>query len=319
MTSLPLAERLVALLVAHPAGAADRVVRATLGGAAGEAAATLRARGYDLRQAGSHWRLGCAARHFDPAAFEAARSGRWGSPCEVWEVAGSTNDLARQGALGGAPEGALWLAETQTAGRGRQGRTWNCGAHAGILASWILRGMGPSGPPAGLLPLAVGLGLCEGLRAVTQLALRTKWPNDIYLEDAKVAGILVEARPGRAGFAVVGLGLNVEREPERDVAAGRPTGAVGTRDGRAGRREALLAAALAEAERRVEEWRSGRHASLLAAYRESDLTQGRAVRVACGKRMLAGRGVGIGASGCLLLEGPDGRIRELAAGEVHLS
>jgi len=318
MTSLAAPENLLALLVAHPGGVPETLVRASLGDTADPAATALRARGHDLQYDADRWRLSCAPQHFDPVAFARARRGPWGAPCEVWEVTGSTNDLARAGALGGAPEGALWIAEEQTAGRGRQGRTWCCGPHAGILASWIVRTPLAAEACPTLLPLAVGLGICEGLRSATGLAVRTKWPNDLWLEGAKLAGILVEARPGPQGFAVVGLGLNVYAEPQREAQIGGRSAHLAL-CGSGLRREALLAALLAAAAGRVEEWRTGNRVDLLARWRQLDVTQGRAVRVECGGETIAGRVVGIGESGCLAVETAAGPVREFAAGEVHLS
>jgi BirA family biotin operon repressor/biotin-[acetyl-CoA-carboxylase] ligase len=318
MTRLAAAEKFLALLVAHPGGVSTDVVRAGLGAAMDDAAAALRARGHALDATGDTWRLACARDHFDPAAFEAARLGRWGVPCEVWEVAESTNDLAREAALRGAPDGAVWLAERQTAGRGRQGRNWKCAAHAGLLASWVVRAsLAPETRPT-LLPLVVGLGICEGLRAVTGLPVAPKWPNDLWLEGAKVAGILVEARPGPEGFAVVGMGLNVLADASFELAVDAPAACLRT-SGAQVRRERLLAAVLAGAERRVDEWRAGRNAEWLERWLQLDMTQGRSVQLECAGELVSGRAVGVSASGCLRIEVGAGEVREFAAGEVHLS
>jgi BirA family transcriptional regulator, biotin operon repressor / biotin---[acetyl-CoA-carboxylase] ligase len=317
MTTLAPPEALLAQLVAHPGGLSAARAAEWLGEDLAAAAGTLRARGHDLRRDGAAWRLECATRHFDPAAFESARQGSWGAPCEVWESARSTNDLARDGAVRGAPEGALWCAEQQSAGRGRQGRGWVCAPHAGILASWVLRESWTRALHPSLLPLVVGLGICEALRALSALDVRPKWPNDLWLGGAKLGGILVEARPGGAGFAVVGLGLNVLADPGREAAAGIRTTSL--HDHLPGpRRETLLAAALAGCERRVREWRAGDPAPLLASYQDLDLTQGRVVRVESGGEVARGRVVGIGAEGSLQVTTEDGRAHEFVAGEVHL-
>src|SRR6185436_14240945 len=116
--------------------------------------------------------------------------------------------LARAGAERGAPHGTLWLAEAQSRGRGRQGRAWSCAPHAGLLVSWLLRDPFAAAVPATVLPLALGLGACEGLRRATGLDVRTKWPNDLWLGEAKLAGLLVEARPGAEAIAIAGFGMN---------------------------------------------------------------------------------------------------------------
>lgn len=122
----------------------------------------------------------------------------------IRESVESTNDEARRLALGGAAEGLIVLAESQTAGRGRRGAAW-FSPHGDSLAFSIL--LRPSDPIAlwPRLALAAGLAVAEALETFG-LQPGIKWPNDIWLGKRKVAGILVEAGPD---FAVVGIGLNV--------------------------------------------------------------------------------------------------------------
>jgi BirA family biotin operon repressor/biotin-[acetyl-CoA-carboxylase] ligase len=119
----------------------------------------------------------------------------------------STNKRARELALAGAPHGTLVTAAEQSAGRGRQGRRWSAPAGSSILMSLLLRSV------PRLLPLMAALAVCDvaGERAMV------KWPNDVVVKLdggagapglAKLAGILVEARP-QQGWAVLGIGLNV--------------------------------------------------------------------------------------------------------------
>ncbi|MGI8512938.1 MAG: biotin--[acetyl-CoA-carboxylase] ligase, partial [Solirubrobacteraceae bacterium] len=110
----------------------------------------------------------------------------------------STNARARELAAAGAPHGLLVTAGEQSAGRGRQGRTWVAPAGRALLASLILREW------TELLPLAAAVAVAE----VAGDAARVKWPNDVQLEGRKVAGILVEGRP-QEGWMVLGIGLNV--------------------------------------------------------------------------------------------------------------
>ena len=97
----------------------------------------------------------------------------------------STNDRARELASAGAPHGALLTSEEQTAGRGRQGRTWVAPAGSSLLLSVVLRETDV------LLPLRAGLAVAD----LAGPAARVKWPNDVLLDGRKVAGVLVEARP----------------------------------------------------------------------------------------------------------------------------
>lgn len=142
----------------------------------------------------------------------------FGAPRKDLDETGSTNDDALRWAEDGAPEGALVVAEQQTAGRGRRGRTWLSEPGHSLLFSVVLR------PPARALPLvstAVGVGVCEGVRAATRLSVLVKWPNDLVVGDRKLAGILVESRSSAGDIvAVAGVGLNLswpEDRPPPDI------------------------------------------------------------------------------------------------------
>jgi BirA family biotin operon repressor/biotin-[acetyl-CoA-carboxylase] ligase len=121
-----------------------------------------------------------------------------GRPRLHLRVVDSTNAKARELAAAGAPHGALVTAREQTAGRGRQGRTWAGPPGTALLMSLILR------EHDALLPLRAGLAVADvaGARA------KVKWPNDVLVDGRKVAGILVEGRP-QEGWAVLGIGVNV--------------------------------------------------------------------------------------------------------------
>jgi BirA family biotin operon repressor/biotin-[acetyl-CoA-carboxylase] ligase len=214
----------------------------------------------------------------------------------VREIA-STNDRARALAEAGAPHGTLVSAGAQTAGRGRQGRTWSAPPGQALLCSLVLRAYDP------LLPLRAGLAVAD----VAGGGALVKWPNDVLLEDRKLAGILVEARPS-GGWAVLGIGINVAVDPAalppelRDRAAtlGRPPSAL----------EPTLRELLAALAARLDE----PAAASLDALRARDALRGRAVRWSGG----AGTGAGIDAAGSLLVRLADGSVLTLDAGEVHL-
>lgn len=142
---------------------------------------------------------------------------RFGRPLHVYHSAGSTNDLAAELASGGAPEGALVLAEEQTAGRGRSGRGWDTPAGAGLAISVVLR---PPSARASGLGLIGALGVVEGLAAYG-LQAEVKWPNDVLLGGKKVAGVLPEASWDGAELEhlVLGIGLNLRPAPQLDRAA----------------------------------------------------------------------------------------------------
>lgn len=122
----------------------------------------------------------------------------------------STNDVAALMAAREASEGTVVVADAQTAGRGRRGRSWCSPPGAGLYVSVLLR---PVPRAAALLTLAAGVALAEGIARSTGLRTTLKWPNDVYVDGRKLAGILAEAGTSPAGtsYAVLGFGLNVTR------------------------------------------------------------------------------------------------------------
>ena len=123
---------------------------------------------------------------------------------------GSTNVAAMKAAADGEPEGAVFVAEQQTAGRGRGGHTWESAQSVGIYASVVLR---PVLPPADalLLSLIAGIAVAEAVEQATGLHPDLRWPNDVLLNGRKFCGILTEmnAEPTRVRYVVVGMGINV--------------------------------------------------------------------------------------------------------------
>jgi BirA family transcriptional regulator, biotin operon repressor / biotin---[acetyl-CoA-carboxylase] ligase len=212
-----------------------------------------------------------------------------GRPRVHHRVTDSTNERARALAAAGAPHGTLVTADAQTAGRGRQGRQWLASPGAALLMSLVLR------EPRDALPLAAAVAVCEALPGEAAI----KWPNDIWLQRRKVAGILVEGRP-QEGWAVLGVGVNVHEPPplEHVTSLG---GAIGV--------EALLARVLVALDR----WLREPLPVVLAAWRSRDALLGQRVRWENG----SGKGAGIDEDGALLVETGAGRVA-LQAGEVHL-
>jgi BirA family biotin operon repressor/biotin-[acetyl-CoA-carboxylase] ligase len=222
---------------------------------------------------------------------------RLGRPRLHLRATTSTNDRARELAQAGAPHGTLVTAAEQTAGRGRQGRTWTAPPGSALLLSVVLRD-----PPA-LLPLAGALAVAEVAGAGAQI----KWPNDVLLDGRKVAGILAEGRP-QDGWAVLGIGLNValrieDLPPELHETAG--TLGLEPAD-----LEPTLERLLAALERAL----ALDEATLLDAYRARDALRGREVSWTTGR----GRATGIDGEGRLVVELPEGGRTALSAGEVHL-
>lgn len=159
-------------------------------------------------------------------AISAHLIGRYGRALRCLETTGSTNADALAWADEGAPVGAVVVADHQTAGRGRWGRSWYGTPGSSLMFSVVLR---PRLPRArlGLLPIAAGLACAAALEELSGLPLRLKWPNDVTCRGCKLAGILVESRfeHGALRAAVCGIGINLFQRPEDFPAeiAGRAT------------------------------------------------------------------------------------------------
>jgi BirA family biotin operon repressor/biotin-[acetyl-CoA-carboxylase] ligase len=134
-------------------------------------------------------------------------------------------DVAHQQAASGAPAGTLVIANEQTAGRGRGGKSWQSGPGAGLWMTLIERPTDVSG--IGVLSLRVGLAAAEALDRFAPEPVRVKWPNDLYLEEGKLAGILVEARwrEQSVEWVAIGMGVNVRQPEGVGSAAGLEAGA----------------------------------------------------------------------------------------------
>ncbi len=130
----------------------------------------------------------------------------FGAPHRHFRVTDSTNARARELVEAGAPHGTVVTAAEQTAGRGRQGRTWTAPPDKALLYSAILR---PLDKRHLLLPLAVPLAVCDTAEELEPgIECQVKWPNDIWVKGRKLAGVLIEAKP-QDGWAVIGVGLNL--------------------------------------------------------------------------------------------------------------
>jgi BirA family biotin operon repressor/biotin-[acetyl-CoA-carboxylase] ligase len=232
---------------------------------------------------------------------------RFGSPHRHFARVGSTNTIARELAAAGAPHGTVVTADEQTAGRGRQGRSWTAPSGSALLYSAVLR---PLEPRHSVLPLAVPLAVCETAERLRPgIDCKVKWPNDIHLEGRKLAGILIEARP-QDGWAVIGVGLNLTIAPNefpeelRDRATSLfPETSHPTREASARLSESLT------------NWVDADPQHVLAEWRKRDALLGREVTWENG----TGVAEGIDERGYLLVRLADGNRVALGAGDVHLT
>jgi BirA family biotin operon repressor/biotin-[acetyl-CoA-carboxylase] ligase len=222
---------------------------------------------------------------------------RLGRPRLHLRETASTNDRARALAADGAPHGTLVTAREQTAGRGRHGRTWVGPPGRALLMSLVLRELDP------LLPLRAGLAVAD----LAGDAARVKWPNDVWVDGRKVAGILAEARV-QAGWAVLGIGVNVAVDLAQLPEELHETA------GTLGRRTDELEDTLAELLRALERRLAEPAGESLEALRVRDALLGREIEWDDGE----GVGAGIDDAGSLLVRLRDGREIALSSGEVLL-
>lgn len=251
----------------------------------------------------------------------------FGSPHRHYRLTDSTNQRARELVVAGAPHGTVVTAEEQSAGRGRQGRVWTAPAGRGLLYSAVLRGLDKRHL---LLPLSVPLAVCEAAEALRpDIACQVKWPNDVWLEERKLAGILIEAKP-QDGWAVIGVGLNLSVAPHEFPSdlkwpatslfadARSVMGHIDPKRSTRARTDAREAL-----NRALDRWTAAPHDEILAAWRSRDALRGReiswqGVGGAADDESLRGVAEGIDDSGDLLVRGVDGDLVALGAGEVHL-
>jgi BirA family biotin operon repressor/biotin-[acetyl-CoA-carboxylase] ligase len=141
----------------------------------------------------------------------ASRAVALGRPLVVAETTTSTNDDAKNAARDGAPSGAAFVADAQTGGRGRLGRSWHSPRGDNLYVSFVLRpSLSPEAAP--LVTLAAGLAVADAVAGlVPSRKVGLKWPNDVLIDDRKLAGVLTEAQlsEARASWIVVGIGVNV--------------------------------------------------------------------------------------------------------------
>jgi BirA family biotin operon repressor/biotin-[acetyl-CoA-carboxylase] ligase len=248
------------------------------------------------------------------------RPGSLWTQIDVLAETESTNGVVAAQARAGAPAGLVVAAEFQSSGRGRLGRTWTTPARSALLMSALLR---PVSVPAARWPwlgLLAPLAVATAVRRVGEIQAQVKWPNDVLVEDRKLAGILLERVDTPSGpAAVVGIGLNVTlRADERPHPAATSMALEGaaTTD-----RATVMAAVLRELAMRYQAWAdaSGDPETIIPDYREFSATFGRVVRVELPDgTLLEGTATGLDPEGRLLVETADGS-RPLAAGDVtHL-
>lgn len=236
------------------------------------------------------------------------------------ESVDSTNNYLKRLAAEGAPEGTVVIADEQTAGRGRLGRSFASPAGSGIYMSLLLR-PDCAADCVQSLTAATAVAVCRAIDGVCGTTTGIKWVNDVCLSGRKLCGILCEStfRDDRTDWAVVGIGLNVTTRAEdfpeelRDIA-----GSLFTQTGRVFERSRLVAAILKELGALYPEWLAS-PSVCLDEYRRRCVTLGREVTVKSPQGDYAAEAIGIAADYGLIIRFADGETRTLRSGEVKIS
>jgi BirA family biotin operon repressor/biotin-[acetyl-CoA-carboxylase] ligase len=235
-----------------------------------------------------------------------------------YEELGSTSDRAKELADEGAEHGEVVIAEAQTAGRGRRGRSWASPPRKNLYFSVVLR---PELPPsrAAELTLVASVALCDALRQAG-VAAGIKWPNDLLASGRKIAGVLTElaAEPDRVHWVVIGAGINVNARAEdfpEEIRADATS--VLIERGEPAPRALLAAACFTALEGWIDRHAEEGFAPVRDAWRARNVTLGRRVTVRTDGREIAGVAEDIDETGALLVRGPAG-LERILSGDVAL-
>jgi BirA family biotin operon repressor/biotin-[acetyl-CoA-carboxylase] ligase len=253
-------------------------------------------------------------------AATASRRGSFGDPLYFFTETSSTNDVAATLADRGAPEGAIVFAWSQTAGRGRFGRTWFSPPEAGLYVSIVCR----NETAAPYVTLAGGVAVAEAVRLATGLPVDIKWPNDVVVEAAaparrrKLAGILAEASTGTDGlqYVILGFGINLRPAAYPPEWSDRAT-SIEAELGRPADGAAVLAEALASFAGWFAQISRGESRGLLSRWRElAPSAHGAAVEWDTPHGVVSGLSAGLADDGALLVRVQD-RIERIISGELR--
>lgn len=244
----------------------------------------------------------------------------WHDSIQVFDLVDTTNNLAKSLAFQGAPAGTILIADRQSAGRGRLGRTFLSPAGVGIYLSAILR---PNCPPGELMHLtcAVGAAMCDAVEAACGFRPGIKWTNDLVCGTKKLGGILVElglSPSGNADYAVVGIGINCrQREADfdesiRDMACSAEMIAGKSID------RNLLAAHMIRALREMDTTLLSGKEAMLERYRADCITIGKEISILRGDEIRHGTALDVDEEGALVVRYENGQIAPVNAGEVSI-
>lgn len=244
----------------------------------------------------------------------------WREKIQFFDTITSTNDVLKQLALQGAPEGTTLVADCQTGGRGRMGRTFLSPSGVGIYLSVLLR---PNCKPTELMHLtcASASAACSAIEQTSGFRPGVKWTNDIVYNKRKLAGILTELglnQDGTTGYAIIGIGFNCNQQlrdfpPAIQDVAGSLKMVTGKETDRA-----LLAAKMIEALYQMNRELLSDRAGILARYRQDCITLRQEISLVRGDEIRHGKALDVDENGALVVRYEDGTIEAVNSGEVSV-
>lgn len=244
----------------------------------------------------------------------------WREKIQFFDTITSTNDVLKQLALQGAPEGTTLVADCQTGGRGRMGRTFLSPSGVGIYLSVLLR---PPCKPTELMHLtcASATAACSAIEQTSGFRPGVKWTNDIVYNKRKLAGILTELglnQDGTTAYAIIGIGFNCNQQlrdfpPAIQDVAGSLKMVTGKETDRA-----LLAAKMIEALYQMNRELLSDRAGILARYRQDCITLGQEISLVRGDEIRHGKALDVDENGALVVRYEDGTIEAVNSGEVSV-
>ncbi|NLI16609.1 MAG: biotin--[acetyl-CoA-carboxylase] ligase [candidate division Zixibacteria bacterium] len=244
---------------------------------------------------------------------------RFGCRVFSYNSVGSTNHTAHDFAKAGMPEGTIVIADSQTKGRGRLGRSWYSQSGKGLYFSLILRPkLMPSQTPG--ISLIAGLAVIRAIYSITGLQMSMKWPNDILSRDKKLAGILVEleAELDRVDYVIVGIGVNInhtKKDFPRHI--NRIATSLKIETGKSFTRAALLQQTLVHFEKIYDNFCNHGLKYLAKELLECSAVYKKKVSLSLGKREISGTVVGFDDNGGLLIKSKN-KLQAYSAGEITM-
>lgn len=261
-----------------------------------------------------------------PQAFEINRlretiqTRRFGKEFVFLRETTSTNDVARELASKGAPEGVVVIAEMQTAGRGRLQRRW-FSPRGGLYFSIVLR-PGIKARDAAKLAFVASLAVAEVLKERYGLPVEVKWPNDVLVNAKKICGVLVEteARGEEIGYAIIGIGVNVNIDVEKELPEElrASTTSIMNELGLEVRLDEIFKYILEKLEDLYEEFLRSGFSRILERWKRYAGFLGKTVEVSSGSERLQGLALDIDHEGALIVRLSDGGTRRFLVGEISL-